>query len=101
VSALPADPRTVALYCASLADAGRKAATISRRLSAISKTHSAAGFDHAPARLRHAVLAEVLGGIRRVKGTAQTAKLAVTTDILLALLACLGIGWAHEIARCF
>jgi hypothetical protein len=33
-------------------------------------------------------VAEVIGGIWSVKGTAQDAKLTATTDILMALLAC-------------
>src|SRR5919205_4482177 len=41
---LPAEPLTVALYVAALADV-RKTSTIRRRLSAISVVHQLAGFD--------------------------------------------------------
>ncbi len=39
----PAAPETVTLYLAALADGGRKASTLQRRLSAISQAHQAAG----------------------------------------------------------
>lgn len=70
--ALPADPRTVALYLADLA-AITKVATIARRLAAISKAHQVAGYD-SPASLRHAAVSEVWKGIRRVHGVSQAQK---------------------------
>jgi len=82
---LPASPSTVACYVAAEADAGRKVATISRRLAAIAKAHQAAGFD-SPASLKHAAVAEVWGGVRRVKGVAQTAKAPAVVDTLRAML---------------
>jgi integrase len=88
LTSLPARPETVALYVASLADAGRKPATIQRRLAAISKAHSAAGYE-SPTALRHACVSEVSKGIRRTKGTAQTAKAPVVTEQLRRMLACL------------
>jgi site-specific recombinase XerD len=84
--ALPADPRTVALYITDQADAGRKVATISARLAAIAKAHSAKGFP-SPASLRHAIVGEVMGGIKRNKGTAQIAKSAAITDVVVRMLA--------------
>ncbi len=84
--ALPAEPETVALYVTWMADEGRKPATISRRLAAISKMHSAAGFPDSPTAMRHAKLKEVWSGIRRSKGTAQTAKSAATTEYLKTML---------------
>jgi site-specific recombinase XerD len=85
---LPAQPETVGLYIAALADAGRKPATIQRRLAAISKAHSAAGHE-SPASLQHAVVSEVWKGVKRAKGTAQAAKSPVITDELRRMLACL------------
>lgn len=82
---LPASPDTVALYIAELADS-HKPATITRRLAAISKAHSAAGYA-SPGSLKHAAVAEVLAGIRRVCGTAQTAKTPILTADLRRLLA--------------
>ena len=43
--AMPATPETVALYVASLANEGRKAATIDKALVAISGAHRAAGVE--------------------------------------------------------
>jgi len=88
---LPANPKSIALYITAQADAGRKVATISARLAAISKAHSAAGFE-SPTSLRHAVVAEVWGGIKRSKGTAQCAKSAAITDTVRQMLSCLPSG---------
>ena len=85
VEFLPALPETVAVYIAELADS-HKPATITRRLAAISKAHSAAGYA-SPGSLKHAAVAEVLAGIRRVCGTAQTAKNPILTADLKRLLA--------------
>jgi len=82
---LPADPKTVALYITDQADQGKKVATISARLAAISKTHSAAGYQ-SPASLRHAVVGEVMTGIKRAKGVKQTTKDAAITNIVLKML---------------
>jgi site-specific recombinase XerD len=84
VEFLPALPATVAVYIAELADS-HKPATITRRLAAISKAHSAAGYA-SPGSLKHAAVAEVLAGIRRVCGTAQTAKNPILTADLKRLL---------------
>ena len=83
---IPAAPATVAAYLVMLAEAGRKPATMSRRLAAISKAHSAVQLD-SPASTKHAVVKEVWAGIRRTIGTAQTAKAAATTDYLKLMLA--------------
>jgi site-specific recombinase XerD len=85
MTCLPAQPETVALYLASLADQNRKPATISRRLAAISKMHSAKGYD-SPAAMRHAGVKEVWSGIRRSKGMAQNAKAAAVTEYLKRML---------------
>jgi site-specific recombinase XerD len=85
LAALPATPSTVALFVAAEADTGRKVATIGRRLAAIAKAHQAAGFD-SPASLKHAAVAEVWHGVRRVKGVAQTAKAPAVVDTLRAMV---------------
>jgi site-specific recombinase XerD len=85
VPALPATPATVAAYLTSLADAGFKPATMSRRLAAISKAHAAANLD-SPTGMQHAVVKEVWAGIRRTVGVAQTAKAAATADYLKKML---------------
>jgi len=66
---LPAQPETVALYLnlTFLADAGRKPATIQRRLAAIGKAHSATGQEF-PASLGHACVSEVWQAIKRCQG---------------------------------
>lgn len=82
--ALPAEPQTVALYLADRADT-LKPTTLNRRLAAIAKAHSAAGYD-SPASLRHAVVSEVLKGIRRTKGTAPACKSPLLVGQLKAAL---------------
>jgi integrase len=85
LTCLPAAPETVALYLAERADV-LKPATLTRRLAAIAKAHSAAGHD-SPASLRHATVSEVLKGIRRTKGTAQTRKAPLLVNQLRAAVA--------------
>lgn len=70
LSALPADPRTVALYLTDLADR-RRTSTLQRRLSAISQAHQAAGYDSPTTGY---VVRTVWAGIRRAKGTYQEGK---------------------------
>ena len=85
VTSLPASPETVALYIASSADSGLKVATIGRRLASISKAHQAAEFE-SPAAMRHAAVSEVWKGIKRAKGTGQTAKAPVLTADVRAMV---------------
>jgi site-specific recombinase XerC len=80
LSALPAEPATVALYIADLA-ACRAAGTITRRLTSITKAHQSAGFD-TPATTRHLAVSETLKGIRRTIGTAQKCKAPLLTKDL-------------------
>ncbi|MFD1394971.1 site-specific integrase [Kroppenstedtia eburnea] len=70
LSALPADPETVALYLADLAD-HRRTSTLQRRLAAISQAHQAAGYDSPTTGY---VVRTVWAGIRRAKGTYQEGK---------------------------
>ncbi len=83
---LPAAPETVALYLAALADSGRKASTLQRRLSAISQAHQAAGH---PTPTRDSVVRRTWGGIRRAIGTAQAGKDPLVTEELRRLIAAL------------
>jgi len=80
---LPATPETVALYVTDLAST-RKTSTLTRRISAISQAHQIAGFE-TPTKSSQVRL--VLAGIRRTKGTAQTAKAPVLVDDLKRMIA--------------
>lgn len=70
-SSLPATPETVACYLGHLADTGKKAATITRRLVAISQIHQVQGFATPT---QNELVRSVLKGIRRTIGTAQDGK---------------------------
>jgi site-specific recombinase XerD len=81
--ALPAVPGTVSAYLASMADAGKKAATIDSARAAIRKAHEAAGADDPTAA---ALVKQTLKGIRREKGTAPVQKAPVLTVDLRRML---------------
>jgi site-specific recombinase XerD len=81
---LPATAETVALYIASLADAGSKPSTIRRRLSAIAEVHRLARF---PSPAADELVRLAMGGIRRRHGSAPTQKAALTTGDVTRLLA--------------
>jgi site-specific recombinase XerD len=82
---LPAAPETVALYLTYLVDERkRKASTLARRVAAISQVHQAAGF---PTPTAESVVRSVLAGIRRVHGSEQTAKMALSPELLKKLVA--------------
>jgi site-specific recombinase XerD len=83
---LPAAPQTVALYLTALAEAGRKASTLQRRLSSISQAHQMAGHDSPT---RDIQVRTVWAGIRRSKGTAQTRKAPAVTQDVQAMVATL------------
>jgi site-specific recombinase XerD len=80
---LPASPQAVAAFVAAEATAGRKAATIGRRLAAIRYAHRLAG--HEPPANAEAVKA-TMRGIRRTIGVAPAKKAAATSEIMRALL---------------
>ncbi len=67
-SALPAAPAAVAVYLSELASAGRKVATVTRRLAAIAAAHKAAKL---PSPRSDAEVQAVVRGIRRTLGVAQ------------------------------
>lgn len=84
LQALPAAPATLCLYLSALAESGRKASTIERRLAAISQAHQAAG--HVPSPTLDWPVRTVMSGIRRRLGTAPDQKAALETDQLRRLL---------------
>jgi len=61
----------------------RKASTLARRVAAISQIHQAAGF---PTPTAESVVRSVLAGIRRVHGSEQTAKTALSPELLRKLV---------------
>ena len=77
-SSLPASPETVVLYVSDLATT-HKTSTITRRISAISQAHQIAGFETPTG---SASVRLVMAGVRRTKGTAQSAKTPVLVDDL-------------------
>lgn len=90
LGSLPAEPRTVALYIADLADS-HKPATVSRHMAAIAAAHKAVGLD-SPASMRHGAVASVWQGIKRTHGTAQNAKAPVLIGDLRSMVCSLRPG---------
>lgn len=80
--ALPAEPQTVALFIASLAE-NAKTSTIQRKISAISQAHQAAGVNTPT---HSAAVRGVWSGVRRAKGTSNQGKAALLTDDLRSML---------------
>ena len=81
--ALPAEPATVAMYAAALAEE-HKVATITRRLAAISQAHQAAGYE-SPCKV--SIVRAAMAGIRRSKGTAPATKTPTLTDDIRMMVA--------------
>jgi hypothetical protein len=86
LEALPAEPMTVALYLAALAEA-RKPSTIRRRMDSISVVHQLAGFASSTT---DAAVQAVWKGIRRTAGIAPAKKKAARTKVITAFVAPLG-----------
>jgi integrase len=86
LSALPAEPQTVARYAATVAGT-LKIASIRRRMVAISQVHQERDL---PAPTAHKVVREVLAGIGNTHGSAVRQKEALTLDLLRAALLTLG-----------
>lgn len=82
--ALPATPVAVARYLAQLADGGKKAATIERRVAAIRYAHKAAGLE--PPTGAEGVKA-VMRGIRRTISKKKVRKAPATAEVLSSALA--------------
>lgn len=80
--ALPAVPGTVGIYLADRAQT-LAVATVSRRLATIATRHRLAGHQ---LDTRHPAIREVLRGIRKVHGTAQSSAAPATTDVVKAML---------------
>lgn len=76
----PALPATVARYLAHLADGGKKASTIERRVAAIRYVHKAAGLE--PPTGAEGVKG-VMRGIRRTIGKKQVRKAPATAELLV------------------
>ena len=86
VTALPAEPQTLAAYLADLALTDRPA-TIGKKLAAIAVAHRDAGLESPT---EHGMVKRTLAGIRREKGTAQNQKAALLVDDLRRIVAPLG-----------
>lgn len=80
---LPAEPVTVARYLAQIADGGRKASTIQRRVAAIRSIHKAAGYE--PPTNAEGVKA-TMRGIRRSLGSRPVRKAPTTAELLARIL---------------
>src|SRR5690242_542785 len=83
-SRLPCPPGLLCGYLAALAEAGRRASTITRRAAAIAHYHRAAGLDPPTA---SPAVREVLRGIRHTHGTVPQTKMPATADLVARLLA--------------
>ncbi|WP_215747860.1 site-specific integrase [Gluconobacter sp. P1C6_b] len=83
VTALPAQPETVAAWIASRLEQGRKAATLARGVAAVSCAHELAGFESFS---RSRVVQDALRGMRRTLGTAPTRKAPATVDLLRRMI---------------
>ena len=82
LSALPANPETVAAYIAECA--GRlKVGSIQRRINAIAEAHKALGLDPPT---HHAIVTNTMKGIRRTKGTAPAQKAPTLTEDIRAMV---------------
>ena len=79
----PATPDAVAAYLAWLADGGLSASTVDRRLAAIGFAHRRLGLDNPSLSER---VKQVVRGIRRTIGTAQTQKAPATAKYVKAML---------------
>lgn len=82
LTALPAEPRTVARYLAALADASRKPSTIARALTAINIAHVRQGF---PAPREANDVRDAWRGVRRVLSVAPQQKAPLLIEDLRAV----------------
>ena len=83
VTALPAEPQTLAAYLADLALTDRPS-TIGRKVAAIAVAHRDAGLESPT---EHGMVKRTLAGIRREKGTAPHQKAALLVDDLRRMVA--------------
>lgn len=86
VPALPASPEAVAAFVSSMAQLGRKVATLQHMIVAISQAHQHASHTSPTAT---AIVRETMKGIRRTIGVAQVQKSPVMPDQIRSMLAVL------------
>lgn len=85
VSALPADPGTMALYIAALGDQA-SISTVRRRLVSVGQAHTLGGYQSPT---KDGRVREILKGLVRERGSATKSKTALGTNELRAMLAAL------------
>lgn len=83
---LPAEPLTVRRYLVALMQAGRKTATIQRRLAAIADAHAR---ERRPSPTEDPAVRHEMATIRRALGVAQRGKDPILVDDLRAMIAAL------------
>jgi len=88
LAALPASPRTLAIYLAALS-ARAKLSTLERRVSAISQAHRMAG---QPSPTGDSKIRALMRGIRRSRGSAQQGKKPLLTTDIRSMIAALPAG---------
>ena len=81
---LPASPAIVCAYLSWLAQGGKRASTIGRRVAAIAHAHAQAGVKPSPT--ADETVKTVMKGIRRTIGAASTPKLPATAEIVTRML---------------
>ena len=84
-TSLPGSPAIVCAYLSWLAQGGKRASTIGRRVAAIAHAHAQAGVKPSPT--ADETVRTVMKGIRRTIGAASTPKLPATAEILTRMLA--------------
>jgi site-specific recombinase XerD len=90
LASYPAEPSSVGLYIAHLAQQGRKISTAQRRLTAINWYHrNRDGRLYAPASLKYAAVAQVMKGLKRERGIRPDQKEALSTGQLRAMVVAL------------
>lgn len=108
--AFPATPETLALFLAGIADKGYAVTTLRRYVSAIGAAHVADGLDDPT---KTPLIAALLDGIARERGTASEGKAALTPSDLTRIVAALPetrlggrdraiilLGFASALRRC-
>jgi len=106
---LPADPETVCLYAADMAESKMTVATIVRRMTSITAIHEASG-QLSP--VKNAKVSRVIQGIKREHGAPPASRKAISWDDLQKMLnqcdcmmlgardsAVLALGWASALRR--
>jgi len=84
LASLPADPHTIALYLSALAQSGRKAGTISRRITTIGLLHKR---NRLASPCDNIIVRETLQGIRRSIGTRQRGKEPASLELIRKAIA--------------